>query len=361
MIVFKRALLKELTNLALAVFVTLLVITITTLLVRLLSQAASGKLLPEAVIALLGFSSLNYFPILLSLTLFISILMTLSRGYRDSEMVVWFSSGLSLTSWIKPVIIFAAPLVIVIALLSLFLSPWALGKSEEYRQKLKTQEDVASISPGVFRESSRADRVFFVEAIAGDETNVQNIFISSTQHQKLGIMVSKRGFQETASNGDRFLVLLHGRRYEGTPGLADYRIMDFERYAIRVEIPEPKSVESSLKARSTFELIEHSTKINQAEFLWRIGLPLSALNLALLAIPLSFVNPRAGRSANLVFALLTYMVYSNLISITQAWVAQGRISFHIGWWLVHCLMFIVLLILFFKRLSIFPSLRFLFK
>jgi lipopolysaccharide export system permease protein len=353
-VIFRRAILREFANLAVAVFIALLAITVTTLLIRFLGQAASGKLASEAVMTLLGLSILNYLPILLEVTLFVAVLLTLSRGYRDSEMIVWFSAGMSLTAWIRPVIVFAAPLVVVIAILSLFLSPWAVQSSEQYRSRLAQQEDISHASPGRFLESPRADRVYFFESIDGDVREVQNVFVNSVQNNKLGVMMSKRGFQETRPNGDRFLVLLNGRRYEGTAGTPEYKVMDFERYAVRIESQAPQDVRASTKALSTLALIETPTDGHKAELLWRIGLPFSALNLALLAIPLSFVNPRAGRSSNLILALLTNIVYLNLISITQAWVAQGRLRFDVGWWVVHCAMLVVLLALFYRRLAVLP-------
>src|SRR5437879_7962359 len=143
--------------------------------------------------------------------------MTLSRSYRESEMVIWFGSGLSLLAWIRPLLLFAAPLVALTAVLSLFLSPWAIGRAEEYRRQMNLQDDVSRVSPGVFREAGSADRVFFVEEIAGDQTNVQNVFIAQMRQGRLGITVSRRGYRESAENGDRFVVLLDGRRYEGVP------------------------------------------------------------------------------------------------------------------------------------------------
>ena len=350
--IFQRALLREFGNLALAVFATLFAVTLTTQLVRLLGQAAGGQVLSEAVLALLGFSALNYLPVLLSLTLFITVLMALSRSYRDSEMVIWFSAGQSLGAWLRPVLIFSTPLVALIALLSLFLSPWAVGQSEDYRRQMNARDELTRMAPGVFREASSADRVFFVEAIAGDETNVQNVFITQVQQGRLGIMVSKRGFKETAPNGDRFVVLLDGRRYEGTPGTSDYRVMEFERYAIRAEAREAQTEDASTKALPTLALARGRTNADLGELLWRVSLPISALVLGLLAIPLSFVNPRASRSVNLVFALLTYMIYSNLVSIAQAWVTQGRIRFETGWWAVHAGMLLLLAIMFWRRLQV---------
>jgi lipopolysaccharide export system permease protein len=349
-VIFQRALLREFGYLALAVFSTLFAITLTTQLIRLLGQAAGGKVLSEGVVALLGFAALNYLPVLLSLTLFITVLMTLSRSYRDSEMVIWFGSGLSLLSWIRPVLLFAAPLIALIAALSFFLSPWAVGKSDEYRRQMDLRDEASRVAPGIFREAANTDRVFFVEEIAGDETNVQNVFISQMQEGKLGIMVSKRGYRESAANGDRFVVLQDGRRYDGVPGTRDFKVMDFERYALRVEARDAQGEQTSTKAASTLALLQQQTDPNLAELLWRVGLPISALILTVLAIPLSFVNPRASRSINLIFALLIYMVYGNLLSIVQAWVSQGRVAFQTGWWVVHAGMLGVLALLFFRRL-----------
>lgn len=359
---FERAVIRECTGTAGATFVALFAILLTTQLIRLLSQAAGGKLVSEAVVALLGFGALTHLPILLSLTLFIAVLLTLSRSYRDSEMSVWFASGLSLTAWVKPVLKFSAPLVAAIAVLSLLLSPWAQSKSAEYRQRMDTRDDVARVSPGAFKESASGERVFFVEAASSgsassEEGTVRNIFISSVQHGRLGVMMSTHGYTESMPNGDRFVVLVNGRRYEGTPGSPEYRVMEFERYAVRIETKEARGIEQTTKSLPTWALLQSGSSAGKGEVLWRIGLPLAAFNLALLAIPLSFVNPRAGRTNNLVLALLTYMFYSNLISVCQAWVAQGRMSFDAGWWLVHAMMFTVMVLLFIKRLSLFSWAR----
>ena len=359
---FERAVIRECTGTAGATFIALFAILLTTQLIRLLSQAAGGKLVSEAVVALLGFGALTHLPILFSLTLFIAVLLTLSRSYRDSEMSVWFTSGLPLTAWVKPVLKFSAPLVAAIAVLSLLLSPWAQSKSTEYRQRMDTRDDVARVSPGVFKESASGGCVFFVEAASsasdsGEEGAVRNIFISSVQHGRLGIMMSSHGYTESMPNGDRFVVLVNGRRYEGTPGSPEYRVMEFERYAVRIETKEARGIEQTTKSLPTWALLKGGSNAGKGEVLWRVGLPLAAFNLALLAIPLSFVNPRAGRTNNLVLALLTYMFYSNLISVCQAWVAQGRLRFETGWWLVHAVMFIAMILLFYKRLSMFSWVR----
>ncbi len=357
--IFRNSLLREFAATAAACFIVLLAITVTTQLIRFLGQAASGSITPSGIFALLAFTAFNYLAVLLSLTLFISVLMTLTRSYRDTEMVVWFCSGMSLTRWIRPVLTFAIPIVVLIALLSTLLSPWAISKSEEFRRYMDNRDDVSQVTPGVFRESKQTERVFFVENIDEGENVVANIFVSSTQHQKTGVMVARRGFLQTMDNGDRFLVLLNGRRYEGMAGSSEYRISEFERYAMRIEAHEAKSAAPSAKSLPTLDLLREPTPLNLSHLVWRISLPLSALILALLAIPLSFVNPRAGRSANLVLAILVFMIYSNFTSISQAWIAQQRISVTTGLLGVHAVMLLLLLVLFSRRMLVFSVFRYL--
>jgi lipopolysaccharide export system permease protein len=350
--IFHRALLREFAGLAGAVFMTLFAIALTTRLIRLLGQAAGGQIPTDAVVAFLGFFALGTLPVLLSLTMFISVLLTLTRSWRDSEMVIWFGSGLPLTAWLKPVMLFALPQIAVIATLSLVISPWAAQMGAQYVTRLESRDDVSRVSPGVFGETGNKERVYFVESISGDATTVQNVFVSSVQQQKSGVSMSRVGRTETASNGDRFIVLEDGRRYEGAPGDEQYRVMEFQRYAARIETAESKEPQVSSKSMTTGQLMANPTPVNLGEMLWRVGIPVSAAILVLLAIPMSFVNPRAGRSVNLLFALFTYIVYSNLLSVSQARVSQGRMDFGIGLWLVHAAMIGLLVFMFARRMQV---------
>ena len=331
---------------------TLFAIALVTRLIRLLGQAAGGQIPTDAVIAFLGFFALGTLPVLLSLTMFISVLLTLTRSWRDSEMVIWFSSGLPLTAWLKPVMLFALPQVAVIAALSLIISPWAAQMGAQYVTRLEARDDVSRINPGVFGETGNKERVYFVESMSGDATTVQNVFVSSVQQQKSGVSMSRVGRTETAPNGDRFIVLENGRRYEGAPGDEQYRVTEFQRYAARIETAESKEPQVSTKSMTTAQLLANPVPVNLGEVLWRVGIPVSAAILVLLAIPMSFVNPRAGRSVNLLFALFTYIVYSNLLSVSQARVSQGRMEFGIGLWLVHAAMIALLVFMFARRMQV---------
>lgn len=351
--IFQRALISEFAGSGLLVFTVLLGIVVVSQLIRLLGEAVSGVVAVDGVLALLGFSALNYLPVLLSISLFISILLTLSRCYRDSEMVVWFCSGIGLTRWIRPVLWYALPLVGLIALLSLVLSPWALRKADEFKNRLESRDDVTAATPGLFRESKQSGRVYFIENVNPGTNRVGKTFVQSEQNGKIGTMAAQQGIQETLPNGDRFLVLLNGTRYEGTPGQRDYRIVEFERYAMRIDDTPDKLAQPQVRGMSTLQLWKSHTTWDISELEWRIGLPISAAILALLAIPLGFVNPRAGRSLNLILAIVLYMLYNNMISVTNTWVGQGTLSAGIGLWGIHAAMLAVTALMFFRRMTLF--------
>ena len=354
--IYRRAVINELLTAMLAVFAVLLAISVTTLWIRFLGRAASGSLAPEAVLVILGFSVVNYLPVLLSVTLFIAILLTLTRMARDSELVVWQSVGLGATAWLRPILSVTLPLAAFIAVVSLIIGPWSVRKMDEYRSQIESREDVSSVTPGVFRENKHSDRVYFVESVGLAGVSVSNVFVRSEQHGKLGVVVAKQGSHVIAPNQDRFLAMESGRRYEGTAGQADYRVMQFERYMLRIEPYEATMVVPSIKSLSTLVLLLHPTAEGLAEVQWRLALPIGAVLLALLAIPMSYVNPRSGRSFHLIAAVLVYMIYSNLLSMAQAWVAQGKLSPWIGLWSVHLVMALAVTYFYHRRLSVVPIL-----
>ncbi|MBP0596620.1 LPS export ABC transporter permease LptF [Herbaspirillum sp. LeCh32-8] len=352
--IFQRAFRRELTSTAGAVFTTLFTITLTVMLIKILGQAAGGQVASQDVIALIGFQSLNYMPVILILTGFISVLLVMTRSYQESEIVVWFASGLSLTRWIRPVLLFGWPIVLLVATLAFVVTPWANQQSAEYRQRFEKREDIARVSPGKFQESASANRIFFVEGITGDASKVRNVFVNTVSADgKNSVVVAKEGETVVDADGEKFVVMSKGRRYDGNPSLPDFQMVDFERYGLLIGNQSQSAAgDRSARAMQMRELVASSDNYARGELLWRVALPLMSLALMLLAIPLSFVNPRAGRSLGLVVALLLFVVYSNTVSVFQASVAQGRSSFMAAWWPVHLVVALLIIGMFALRLNI---------
>jgi lipopolysaccharide export system permease protein len=348
--IFQRSVLRELSSTAGAVFTVLFCILFSVGLVRILGDAANGEIDSGAVVSLLALSALTNLPVVLTLTVFVSVLMTLSRAFRDSEMVVWFASGRSLLAWVPAVLRFAAPIVALIALLTLLATPWANGQIAQSRARFEKRDDLSKVAPGRFAESGAADRVFFVESVDLDGASVRNVFVDHRAAGRDSVIAAAEGRIQTRPDGTRVLSLQRGRRYEASAGQAGIRVVEFARYSIPLDQPvQTPFAPSSARALPTLDLVIEPTAQHLGELVWRLGLPVIAAVLALLAVPLAFVNPRLGRSANLIVAVLLFVLYLDGIQIMQAWVQQGRMGFGTAVWLTHAIALALTAVLFVRR------------
>jgi lipopolysaccharide export system permease protein len=321
--------------------------------------ASKGIIPNDSVVTILIFSLLKYLPILLALTLFLTILITLSRLFRDSEMIIWFSSGLGILSFIRPILTFCVPVILLIGFLSLYVSPWAVNKSEEYKAGLKNRDELATISPGVFRESKNKDRVFYIEGFSDLGEKVKNVFVQSLQNGKLGVIVSNEGARSRTKNDDEYVVLKNGKRYEFDHDSNEYSEIQFSDYGFLVEKKLPAIVDvSQIEGIPTLLLLQTKTNREIAELFWRFSLPISSLILIFLAIPLSFINPRSGRSMNIIVGVSIFAIYNNLMGISQSYIHMGKIHPLIGGSLIHLSIILVSAYLLLRRnlnLPILPS------
>ena len=351
--IFRRAIVSEISNNAGAVFSVLFFIVFTQVLVHLLGDASNGKVDPKDLVSIVALETLTNIPLILVLTVFIAVLIALSRAFRDSEMVVWFAAGQSLFTWVRPVLRFTLPVAAVIAMLAFFVSPWAERLIAEARTRFQHRDDVSKVTPGQFIESAGSNRVFFVENLDPEGGRVQSVFAAQRRGDRESVIVASSGVMETHADGARFLVLRNGRRYEGDAGVPKYRVLEFDRYAIRLDAqPEAPLTNAQTRTIPTRLLLTDFTPRNQGELLSRIALPVVGVVLALLAIPLAYVNPRMGRSFNFFAAMFLYMLYSNCLNIVQSLIAQGRLDFWAGLVLPHLIALLVVVVLFRHQLSV---------
>lgn len=360
MSLFKRSVVSEILGHAGIVFSTLLVVWLSVLLVRLLGEAANGSIGADVVFGLATFSSITALPVILSVSLFIAVLTTITRNFRESEMVVWFASGLSLKDWVGPVMRCAVPVALLIAFLTLFASPWAYRNIAEYRQRYEQRSDLSKVTSGQFIETQGGARVFFAEDPQRPEDELGRVVARVIDQDWLSIVTANSARIEVQPNGDRFLVLSEGHRYDLKPGQQEFRLLGFERYGIRLERSAQASTpaamrsiaEQQIKARPTGQLFEDNTALADSQIMWRLALPLAALNLALLAIPLGAVNPRLGRSGDILIAGLVGLIYMNLINLSRGWMGNGQIGFGLGVWLVHALFLGLMVFMMWRKLRV---------
>ena len=326
---FQSSLRRELARSFGATVVVLITIVMTIVLIRTLGQASKGFINPQDVMLFMAYSALGRLPTILTLALFISIVSALSRMYRDSEMVVWFTSGQSLASFLKPMFRFAWPVLVVVALSALFVWPWANQQTKNMQIRYQQRSDLDRVAPGQFQESSSGNRVFFIDRDATGQKDSANVFIASTDKAKNSVTTAQSGRVEQRDQA-QFLLLSNGQRLENNvlqPGL---KLSEFEEYGTKTgDASGLGESPNEAKLLSTRDLVKNLTRGNLSELAWRVGLALSAINFVVLAVALASVNPRGGRSGNILFVLLLFVVYNNLLNLGQSWIALGIVSFSV--------------------------------
>ncbi len=324
---FHSSIRKELARSFGATLIVLVTVVMTMTLIRTLGQASRGSFNPSDVMLVMGYNVLAFLPNIMTMGLFVATVSTLTRMYRDSEMVIWFNSGVGLGLVLRPVLRFAWPVLLAVGGLALFVLPWSYQQIEDMKSHYENRGDLERVQPGQFQESGGGSKVFFIEKSLMAEQTASNVFIATNEAGKETITTARSGRVVTEGE-DRFLVLENGQRLESQIGKTALRVMAFDNYRVLADQGVLGAApEVPLNTVPTLKLLQDPTPTNLGEIAFRSGFALAALNLLIIALAATRVNPRVGRSWNLVFSLLAFQVYLNLLSLGQTWVATQPVSF----------------------------------
>ncbi|NIL93387.1 MAG: LPS export ABC transporter permease LptF [Woeseiaceae bacterium] len=334
--ILDRYIFREIAWTWLGVTMVLLLILLTNQFARILGDVAKGRLPKEAAIDVIGLSAAQYLTIIIPIGLFLAVMMALGRLYRDSEMPAMMACRVGPWGIYRPLLWLLLPLAGIVAWLSVDLGPRALQTVERIGAEARREADLASIEPGRFTEVGPDDAVVYGERVREDGS-MENVFLQRRiADGVVEVVVAKRGEQVESDNPDvRYLVLHDGRRYEGVPGTSQFRVVEFAEHGIPYRLPSLDPGDPVPRAMSFLALMRAGGIEHVAEMQWRIGVPLATVILAILAVPLSRTQPRAGRYGRIAIGLLVFIIYLNMLSAAKAWIEQGTLSPLLGLWWVH--------------------------
>jgi lipopolysaccharide export system permease protein len=305
--------------------VVLLTVMLTMVLIRILSQATKGALAPTDVGLVLSYTVIGQLPVLLALALFVAVVSVLSRIWRDSEMVVWQASGARQASFIWPLLRMAWPVLLLVATAAWVARPWAQNQTQILKYRYEQRSDMARVAPGQFQVSADGKRVFFIDSHSDGQQAGRNVFMVTTADGQESVVTANQGHVQV-SEGQRFLVLSHGERTQTDLVTGEKSLSRFETAKVRIgEAIDPRDVAPDLRSLPTLPLLAVRSNEARAELVWRFGLVWAAFNMVLAGLSLAAGNLRHHSSWNLVYALLVFVVYFNLLSLSQTWVSRGKL------------------------------------
>ena len=341
MIIF-RYLTKEVLISMSAVTGVLLLIIMSGRLIKYLANAAEGKLSADILLLLISYRIPGFLELILPLGLFLGILLSYGRLYLENEITTLSACGLSdkRLQWLTlgP----AAMVAVLVACLSFWVTPWGAGQVKQLLNKQESMTEFDVLIEGRFQKLPSKGRVSYVGELTNNRTELRDIFLSEQMKTRsgdqLGIVVAESGRQYMdPQTRSRFLLLKNGYRYEGMPGHADFRMISFEEYGVRLQQSQVREMVTEIEVLPTADLWNREGYEYWAQLHWRISLPILCIMVTLLAVPLSKVNPRQGRYARLLPSILLYLSYLTLLTSARSGMDEGEPDAVLRFWSVHLL------------------------
>jgi lipopolysaccharide export system permease protein len=318
-----------------AVSAILIMVYLSNQLARYLAEIAEGRLAGDLLLSLLLLKMASVLVLLLPAAFYLSLLLGLGRMYSDSEMVALAACGYGPMQLLRVVLLTALPVAALTALLAWQVGPATANLADEVTVQARGRALVSAIVPGKF-SSVGGDVVYHVQEVE-EGGAMKGIFAQLRRPDGTVIINADRArFEYDPLVGRRDLILDTGTRYDGTPGHGDYRVFEFGRYRMRLPDLKAGTVRKA-DALPTTTLLNSDEPKHRAELHWRIALPISVLVLALLAVPISHSQPRQGRYARLLLALLVYIIYVNLLGAGRSMIGSGALASWAGLWWAHLL------------------------
>ena len=351
-----RYLLREVTLTFVAVTGVLLLILLSNQLARVLGQAVQSGFPGSVVLALIGLTTLQQLTVLLPIGLYLGIVLALGRLYHESEMTAMAACGVGTASIYRPVVLLTAVVVGALAVLSYRVVPAAGVRAQQIRVEALRAAQFGALEAGRFRSFAGGDVVFYAERV-NPNGQLEGVFVQRRVEDRVEIAVAERAEQRGAGQSEQLFVLHDGRRYEGVPGAPEWRVVTFKEHGIPVRLPAVKAKKEKLSLKPTSALIGSRDDGDRSELAWRTAVPVMALALMLLAVPLSKLRPRQGRFARVGVAVLAYFVYSNLVAAVRVWMDKGSLGGGLGMWWVHLLPIVLAALLVWRDERLGPILR----
>jgi len=331
-----RYLLREVTATSVAVTGVLLVVLLSNQFARVLGQAAQNGFPRGIVLSLIGLTTLQQLTVLVPIGLFLGIVLALGRLYHESEMTAMTACGVGPLRVYKPIALLTLVVAILLAVLSYRVVPAAWQESNELRAAAMRAAQFGALEPGRFRSFAGGDAVFYAERVS-KSGELFDVFVQRNVGERVEVALAERAVQRGAGQAEQLFILYNGRRYEGTPGDTQWRIVEFREHGIPLRLPDAKVAGNREELKSTATLMASSEPGDRAELAWRNAVPIMALVLMVLAVPMSRLRPRQGRFARVGLAVLAYFLYTNLLAAARVWIQKDDPAGQLGMWWIHLL------------------------
>ena len=308
----------------------------------------------QELMPLISFNMIRDVPVILVLSIFLAVIITISQLYKNSEAIVMNSIGLGDKAFLSVI----KPLAIILFLFVLFLTayavPWAKQQKSAAEEETKNASEFSFITEGKFESFKKGDIVFYAsESTSIDVDGVQNmeeIFIYASENGNPVIVLASEATKYIDPKSKSiYLRLRDGVRYQGLPSSENINILNFDSYDLEIvsgEVQKSIATFTEIEEKTTLDLLKQGGLLAIAELQWRLSLPLSILILVVFAVYLGKTSPRGGKGINILIGIFVFMLYNNGLLVAKSSIENGLLSPIIGMWGIHLIAILFLMLLY---------------
>ena len=282
------------------------------------------------LLQLLSLKIIQYFSLLIPISLFFGIIIALNKLYVSNEMVIMKVNGYSnklISTILTRMIVITA---IIVMLFNCFITPYTVDIRSEIEHRIIHEQKIYSLRDKNFTISNDGSKVIYINN--KNKLTTANVFIKSKTNESNSISISS-GISTTESNDD-LIKLVEGKSYVFNPD-GSFSSTEYLNQDILLSNEVPKSINTDLESKSILQLLQLDDILSFSEILKRFSMIIATLILGFLAIPLSHINAREDKYRNIFIAAFFYFSYVVLINIfaqsfdTKVYILLSLISLHI--------------------------------
>ena len=346
MIIF-RYLLKEVAKTQLAVFLVLMTIFISQKFVRVLGDASEGSIPGQMVMIFIALKIPDLAGMMLPLSLFLGVLLAYGRIYADNEMTVLHACGVSEWYVVRVTLVLSLVTAFFTGLFTLYLAPMASEYQYQVKDELAADSGLSTLIAGRFQKTGNKKAVIFIHDKHREDNGFDKVFVAQLPDGKnreesiinASLVYAKQGQVFEEETGSQRLVLTDGTRYHSDAKNGEFQSVAFDKYYIQIQDHKVEQKHRKLSALPTSQLFSAPDAKVAAEYgatiQWRIAFPLACIILTFIAVPLSVVNPRQGKFAKMLPALMLFLGYFLLLTAMRSGIERQALPSSVGLWPIH--------------------------
>ncbi|MDA7821340.1 LptF/LptG family permease [Gammaproteobacteria bacterium] len=302
-------------------------------------KAAEGLMDPSLIFSVIFLRFPDFITLLIPLSFFLGILISISRLYAEREIYGYISVGLSQLDLVK----FLAPQAFIYffitLILSLYVAPYTKALSQEIMSIDSFEEQIESMKPD--KIYSFEDGRVFIYAKAINDGVLEDVKIFRTDDNGSNLIMAEQ-LRVNKDNRQLELDFKSGVFYKGI--FSDQRqvISSFEKFISPVD----RDIDR-VSGLSMAKIFDYSAESEKANLQWNISIPATLIILLFLGVYMGAVKPRQGRLSVILPGMLIYIAYLSLLILGRESLSSNPSS-GIGLWWIHLVFGLLAILYIFK-------------